>query len=188
MQLDIGHERMFASGADGSARAWIRWRTGMSRPPTLDLSIREARADDAQQVAALLGELGYPTRPEQFAGRFARLDAEPAVWLFVAETGDRVVGLAGLRVLALVERDEPVGRLIALVVGAKMRGMGVGRALVAHVEERARHEGCVELDLSSSDRREGAHAFYRRLGFADVSRRFVKDLTPAAASGPRARR
>jgi GNAT superfamily N-acetyltransferase len=98
------------------------------------------------------------------------------------------VGLAGLHVLTLVERVEPVRRLIALVVDEDLRGSGVGRALVAHVEERARCEGCVQLDLSSSDRRVDAHAFYRRLGFADVSRKFVKDLTPDAASGPRARR
>jgi GNAT superfamily N-acetyltransferase len=88
------------------------------------------------------------------------------------------------RVHTRVERDEPVGRLIALVVDAHARGLGVGRALVAHVEERARPEGCVQLDLSSSDRREDAHAFYRRLGFDDASRRFVKDLTPDEASGP----
>jgi GNAT superfamily N-acetyltransferase len=100
------------------------------------------------------------------------------VSLFVAEVGGRVAGLAGLRVLTLVERDEPVGRLIALVVGEPFRGRGVGRALVAHVEARARRAGCVQLDLSSSDRRDGAHAFYRRLGFADVSRRFVKDIAP----------
>jgi GNAT superfamily N-acetyltransferase len=85
-----------------------------------------------------------------------------------------------VRVLALVERDEPVGRLIALVVSESHRGQGVGRALVDHVEMRARREGCVQIDLSSSDRRDGAHAFYRRLGFADVSRRFVKDLAPLA--------
>jgi GNAT superfamily N-acetyltransferase len=90
-------------------------------------------------------------------------------------------------VLTLVERDEPVGRLIALVVGEHASGMGVGRALVAHVEQRARREGCVQLDLSSSDRRRYAHVFYRRLGFADVSRRFVKDLTPDEASGRLAR-
>jgi GNAT superfamily N-acetyltransferase len=93
-----------------------------------------------------------------------------------------------VRVLTLVERDEPVGRLIVLVVGEHARGRGVGRALVAHVEERARREGCVQLDLSSSERRDDAHAFYRRLGFADVSRRFVKDLTAAEASGPSTRR
>ena len=66
--------------------------------------------------------------------------------------------------------------------------MGVGHALVEHVEEQARARGCVQLDVSSRDRREDAHAFYRRLGFADVSRRFVKDLTPRLSAPRRAPR
>jgi GNAT superfamily N-acetyltransferase len=53
------------------------------------------------------------------------------------------------------------------------------RMLVDHVERRARREGCLELDLTSSHDRNGAHAFYRRLGFADVSRSFVKAISPA---------
>jgi GNAT superfamily N-acetyltransferase len=81
-------------------------------------------------------------------------------------------------VLTLIERDEPVERLVTLVVGEPFRGRGVGGALVAHVEARARRARCVQLDLSSSDRRDGAHAIYRPLGLADVSRRFVKDIAP----------
>jgi GNAT superfamily N-acetyltransferase len=133
---------------------------------------------DAEAIAGLLGELGYPTTPDQWTRRFERLHSEPAVSLFVAEVDGRVGGLAGLRVLTLVERDEPVGRLIALVVAERIRRAGVGRALLAHVEAAARRAGCIQLDLSSSDRRAGAHAFYRRLGFTDISRRFVKDLVP----------
>jgi GNAT superfamily N-acetyltransferase len=175
---------MFASRSDGLAGV----DNLALRMPPLDVAIRDARRDDADEIAPLLGELGYPTTPAHFARRFERLEREPATWIYVAESDGRLVGLAGLRVLTLVERDEPVGRLIALVVAEEVRGMGVGRALVEHVEERARAAGCVQLDLSSSDRREDAHAFYRRLGFADVSRRFVKDLTPSAAALRRGRR
>jgi GNAT superfamily N-acetyltransferase len=142
------------------------------------IAIRTAAPDDAPAIASLLGELGYPTTPQAFGRRFERLAREPATWLFVAERRGRVVGLAALRVMALVERDEPVGRLIALVVTEDARGAGIGRMLVAHVEQRARREGCTELDLTSGDRRDGAHAFYRRLGFVDVSRRFVKPISP----------
>ena len=37
------------------------------------MEIREARTDDAAAVAALLGELGYPTSEEQVAFRLERL-------------------------------------------------------------------------------------------------------------------
>jgi GNAT superfamily N-acetyltransferase len=84
----------------------------------------------------------------------------------------------GIREARAADAGAPVGRLIALVVAQPARGNGIGRALVAHVEARARAAGCAQLDLSSSDRREDAHAFYRRLGFADASRRFVEELTP----------
>ncbi|HZC29839.1 MAG TPA: hypothetical protein VE269_08870, partial [Gaiellaceae bacterium] len=101
VQLDIGHEHMFASGSDGLARV----DSLALRMPPLDVAIRDARRDDAEQVAPLLGELGYPTTPAQFARRFERLEAEPATWIYVAEADGRLVGLAGLRVLTLVERD-----------------------------------------------------------------------------------
>jgi GNAT superfamily N-acetyltransferase len=55
----------------------------------------------------------------------------------------------------LVERDEPVGRLIALVVAEAFRGRGVGRALIDHVEQRARREG---MYRSTSARATGATA------------------------------
>ena len=102
------------------------------RMPPLDVAIRDARRGDADEIAPLLGALGYPTSPAQFARRFELLEGEPATWIYVAEADGRLVGLAGLRVLRLVERDELVGRLIALVVGEEVRGMGVGRALVEH--------------------------------------------------------
>jgi GNAT superfamily N-acetyltransferase len=148
------------------------------KPPPETVAIRAAAPDDAAAIASLLGELGYPTTPEAVARRFERLVREPATWLFVAERSGDVVGLAALRVMALVERDAPVARLIVLVVTEDARGAGIGRMLVAHVEEHARHEGCTELDLTSGDRRDGAHAFYRRLGFVDVSRRLVKPISP----------
>jgi GNAT superfamily N-acetyltransferase len=78
----------------------------------------------------------------------------------------------------LVERDEPVGRLIALVVADDVRGTGIGPMLVARVEERA-PRGLRRARPHSSDRRNGAHGFYRHLGFADVSRRCVKPIPPA---------
>ncbi len=96
--------------------------------------------------------------------------------LFVAEEGGEAIGLGAMQVMPLVHRDEAVGRITAMVVRSDRRGAGVGRRLVAELEETARREGCARVDLTSRYRREEAHAFYRSLGFEDTSRRFVKDL------------
>jgi ribosomal protein S18 acetylase RimI-like enzyme len=78
--------------------------------------------------------------------------------------------------MPLIHRDLPVGRITAMVVRSDRRGSGVGRRLVAELEEIARRDGCGRIDLTSRHVRQEAHAFYRALGFEETSRRFVKDL------------
>jgi ribosomal protein S18 acetylase RimI-like enzyme len=139
--------------------------------------IRDAGPDDAAAVAALLGELGYPTGPEQAAVRLERLFEDPAAHAFVAAPGGDVVGLATSRIEYLIELDEPVCRLTSLVVAERARRAGVGRALVAAVEADAAAHGCGAIILTTAIRREGAHAFYERLGYAWTGRRFTKRLS-----------
>jgi GNAT superfamily N-acetyltransferase len=138
--------------------------------------IRDAVAGDAPAVAALLDELGYPTDPKRAQQRIERYAAHPSARLLVAELEDTVVGLAGVAVLPLVEHDESWARLTAIVVGEAYRGRGVGRALVEAVEAEAQARGCNLVELTTADRRVGAHEFYRRLGYEEVSRRFLKAM------------
>jgi hypothetical protein len=61
MQLDVGHEHMFACGADGSA---VRGAAGVPKVSHPELVIRAPAPADADAIAGLLGELGYPTTGE----------------------------------------------------------------------------------------------------------------------------
>jgi N-acetylglutamate synthase-like GNAT family acetyltransferase len=137
------------------------------------VSIREASAGDEAQVAALLVELGYPATLDEVTRRFERLEREASSWLWLAVDGERVVGLVGLHVMPVIER-EPLGRVTAIVVTEAERRVGIGRALMARVEEEARRQGCERLEVTTADRRTEAHAFYRGLGFVEASRRFLK--------------
>jgi GNAT superfamily N-acetyltransferase len=141
-----------------------------------DAQLRGAQERDAAAIAGLLAELGYPASTETIRDRLARVEQDGANCVLVAELAGRVVGLAAFHVIPHLELDEATARLTSLVVAEDARGQGIGRALVERMEAEAREHGCGRIELTSGDQRTEAHAFYRRLGFADRSRRFVKEL------------
>jgi N-acetylglutamate synthase-like GNAT family acetyltransferase len=142
----------------------------------MQMRIRDARPDDAEALAALIGQLGYPTSAEAVARRLAQLDASEADSVVVAETDGEVVGLASLHTSLSVEYDEPAAKLSAIVVDESHRRRGIGEALVAAMEAEARERGCCLLFLTTAARRADAHDFYRRLGFEETGLRFAKGL------------
>jgi GNAT superfamily N-acetyltransferase len=94
--------------------------------------------------------------------------------VFVAEEGGTILGFAVMSVIHLVQGDQPLCRLTAIAVAHGARGRGVGRSLVENVEEHARGLGCERLEVTSGHQREGAHAFYERLGFQERPHRYLK--------------
>ena len=141
-----------------------------------ELVVRTLRSSDLEPVSALLGELGYPASAREVAQRLARVERDAASCVLVAELEGRVVGMAAFHVIPHIELDRPTARLTSLVVAEEARRKGVGRALVDRVEAEARAAGCGRVELMTGDQRTDAHAFYDALGFADASRRFVKEL------------
>jgi ribosomal protein S18 acetylase RimI-like enzyme len=135
------------------------------------VQVRRAARHDLPELAALLGQLGYPAAPDELERRLERLDGD----VFVA-ADDEPVGFAALQVMHVLQRDAPAGRLTALVVREDARGRGVARALVAAVEAAAREAGCDHLHVTTANHRADAHAAYRALGFEDTGRRFAKRL------------
>jgi GNAT superfamily N-acetyltransferase len=138
--------------------------------------VREAEPGDLEAITDLIGQLGYPSEASAVAGRLERLTGDPKSWVFVAVDGERALGVAAVHVMPVLERDAPTARITAMVVDEAARRGGVGRALLERLEEVARAEGCGRIYVTSRYEREGAVAFYRRMGFEDTSLRFVKDL------------
>ncbi len=50
-------------------------------------------------------------------------------------------------------------------VTADLRGQGIGAALMAECEARARAAGCGMIQLTTDRSRHDAHRFYERLGY-----------------------
>lgn len=142
----------------------------------MDLTIRDARAADADDVARLLEQLGYPTDAGAVPSRLERL-AVVGDRVFVADSDGRVVGLAHLQVTPALERERPAAKIGALIVDEAHRGHGVGRALVQAVVDEARLRGCGLVYLTTADRRDDAHAFYELVGFEQTGRRYGRTLS-----------
>jgi GNAT superfamily N-acetyltransferase len=144
------------------------------------VTIRRAELSDASAIARLLGELGYPADPGAVAARLSALG-----------DGDRVLlagdggGLVALHRVPWLAEGGAFARVTALVVAHAERRRGVGRALLAAVEDVARGWGCDLVEVSSGRRpeRHAAHAFYASAGYeetAPVSARYWKRVTPEA--------
>jgi GNAT superfamily N-acetyltransferase len=139
------------------------------------IRVREAVNEDADAIASLLTELGYPASASDVPGRLSAVTDAPGQVL-VAEEGGVVLGVASVTRLTLLHRPGPVALLSALVVRPQHRGQGVGHALVGAAERQAAAWGCDSLELTSRDDRQGAHRFYAELGFESRSRKFVRSV------------
>jgi len=138
--------------------------------------IRDAQPDDAEAVARLLGELGYPATASTVQARLERLGIV-GDRVLVAEVDGEVAGLAHLQVTPAIEYDRSVAKIGALVVAEAHRRAGIGRSLVEAVEAEARARNCVLVFLTTSERRDDAHAFYEQVGLEQTGRRYGRTLS-----------
>jgi GNAT superfamily N-acetyltransferase len=130
---------------------------------------RPARAEDAQALAGLAEELGYPTPVGDLAARLASLTARSDDLVLVAEVDGEVLGWVHAReTLSLA--SAPCALVTGLVVTTRARRMGLGRTLLEHVEGWARARGLGAVRLRSRVQRHDAHAFYLRLGYVETKR------------------
>jgi GNAT superfamily N-acetyltransferase len=134
-----------------------------------DVSIREARAEDSDRIAVLCGQLGYPVTMAEIGERLGSQTVRHGSGVvYVADLPDRPVAgwvQAFVREILLVDRNAELG---GLVVDEEQRGLGIGRALMEAVEEWARAQGCKSVWVRSNVIREGAHRFYRHIGYEIV--------------------
>jgi N-acetylglutamate synthase-like GNAT family acetyltransferase len=139
------------------------------------VEIRRARKSDCEPIAALLAELGYPNTSafvELKLDELQGIDTE----VVVAETGSEVMGMMSLHIVPLLHQDGNLCRVTAMVVSEKERKKGIGRQLLEYAEAFARTRRCIKVEITSGDQRTFAHVFYHRVGYREVSRRFIKVL------------
>ena len=147
----------------------------MGREPeqSMETIVRPAAQDDAVAIAALLGELGYPTEVERVAARIERALQTNADAVLVVTRREAVCACASMHLLPLFHRDGFLARITSFVVTRSEQRRGVGSALHAACEAFAREHGAERLEVTSGDRRVDAHAFYEHAGYEREGVRMV---------------
>ena len=130
-------------------------------------AIREARPADADELARLSTQLGYPVPSPVARERLAAIAGHADHALFVATSP---TGLAGWLQVSLprIFESPPCAEIAGLVVDEARRGAGIGAALAAAAADWARGKGCRALRVRTNVIRERALRFYEREGFARV--------------------
>jgi GNAT superfamily N-acetyltransferase len=161
------------------ARARVSGSVRRAPEPDADIRIRvPVAARDADAIAALLGQLGYPATGEEVTRRLAILGGFDHAVVLVAEVQGRIAGIVTGHLFPSVHANEPASWLTTLVVDSERRNAGIGSRLAAHIEEWAASRGAVRISVSSGLQREDAHRFYERLGYRRSGVRLTKTLPP----------
>jgi len=146
-------------------------------------TVREAATDDAEALARLSTQLGYPADAASMPDRLGRLAGDRNARAFVASDGERVVGMTTIHLRDTLNHAMPIAQITLLVVDETIRSRGAGRALVEAAEAWARSRGAKRVAVTTALDRSGAHAFYERVGYTHTGRRYGKDFPNTTKDG-----
>ena len=134
------------------------------------IPIRLAAADDAAEIARLLhdfnSEYSEPTPGVEALTGYSRQLLEQGE-MTVLLAGDRPEGISLFRFRTCVWTGTPEAHLQELYVVPKLRGLGIGRALLEATIQAAREAGATGIDLNTGTTDTVARALYESVGFTN---------------------
>lgn len=140
-----------------------------------NLTIREANTSDASSLQQLLNQLEQPLSEEEVIEKINRYKL-PFYHLMIIELDSKAVGFAALHWYDVFYDIGLVGRITAFCIDKEFRSKGIGQKLLQGAEVFFTEQGCIRIEVSSNERRTGAHSFYLQNGFIINSKRFIKQL------------
>lgn len=131
---------------------------------------RDARSSDFDVILHLYRQL-QPNDPELHDGRdvaaFHKILQSPDLRLCVLEHNEVVVGTTYLNVIPNITRSaSPYAVIENVVIDESLRGIGLGKQLVARTLEAAWTAGCYKAMLMTGSRNPATHSFYSACGFS----------------------
>jgi ribosomal protein S18 acetylase RimI-like enzyme len=128
------------------------------------LTIRPASEADAETIAGLFTDEGYPAGPSDIVERLTRFASDHSRVL-VAEHEGALLGFIAVHAMPRFEHDDRILRVLALVVDAGARERGVGRALMAEAERIGAELHAAFIEITAGHHRPEARRLYESLGY-----------------------
>jgi GNAT superfamily N-acetyltransferase len=128
------------------------------------IALRPATADDAERIAGMFSDEGYPAGPSDIVERLERFASDHSR-VIVADNAGEVLGFVAVHALPRFEHSDRVLRIMALVVDAGVRERGVGRMLMEEAERLGREVGAAFAEVTAGHHRPDARRFYEDLGY-----------------------
>ncbi len=144
------------------------------------IDLRIARPADAEALADLCVQLGYPATADETASRLCDLLDRADHLVLVADDGDgRPLGWLHAAIRRQLA-SAPYAHVSGLVVAVDRRGAGIGRLLLEHAERWAAAADVRLVRVHCNVVRTRIHDFYRGAGYtlAKTSHLFAKRLDP----------
>ena len=127
-------------------------------------TFRDAEPTDAEWIAGLLSDEGYPAGASDIVRRLERF-AEMGSLVRIAERDGERLGFIAVHLVPRFEHDDQLARVIAMVVDPAVRSRGVGRALLAEVDRVAVETGCAFVEVTAGHHRADARRLFEAAGF-----------------------
>lgn len=140
---------------------------------TAPLLLRPAAVEDADRIATLLTDEGYPTGVSDIVARLERFDGETST-VIVADAEGEVIGFLALHVLPRFEHDDRVVRILALVVDPGARDRGIGQRLVAEAERLGAEVGAAFVETTAGHHRPEARGLFEARGYDATATTYLR--------------
>jgi len=149
----------------------------------VSVAFRPARRDDVAAILALLRDDALGAAREtmplaEYHAAFDRMAGDAANLIVVGEAQGAIVATYQITYIdGLSLRAARRAQVESVRVAQDRRGQGIGRAMFADVEHRARAAGCALIQLTMNQSRTGSAKFYAALGFTPSHIGYKRDLT-----------
>ncbi len=142
-----------------------------------DIALRPATVADAGRIAALFTDEGYPVGASAIETRLGRFSSDDST-VIVADHDGEILGFIAIHLVPRFEQDDPIIRIVALVVDSSVRERGIGRVLMAEAERIGIEREAAFVEVTAGHHRPAARHLYESLGYDATLTAYLRKRLP----------